>query len=136
MIIARGLVALFLIPLVGLLHFLLATQFEIYEHRPIWGAVVVLASLIVLGRLLMRATNNHKTLTVLNLLGWVLALALFWWIEVFTHYPPLKVNHKLGQKINWSNGENLQDSQGNSFNIDSQLNKTNQTLLVFYRGHW
>ena len=136
MTIARGLVALFLIPLVGLLHFLFATQFEISEHRPIWGAVVILASLIVLARLLIKGTNNRKTLFLLNLAGWAMALALIWWIEVFTHYPELNSPHKVGQKINWSNEEGLQDAQGHLFNIKSHLQNTEQTLLIFYRGHW
>ena len=136
MTITRGLVALFLIPFVGFLHFLFATQLEIYEQRPIWGAVIILASLIVLARLLIRATKNKKTLLLLNLIAWTMALALIWWIEVFTHYPALDINHKAGQQTNWTNEEQLQDNQGRSFNIESQLNKADQTLFIFYRGHW
>jgi len=136
MIIARGLVALFLIPLVGLLHFLFATQFEIYEQRPVWAAVVILASLIVLARLLIKASKNRKTLFLLNLIAWCMALLLVWWVEDFTHYPALDTSYKLGQKINWSDKEQLQDNQGRSFDIGSQLNQADQTLLIFYRGHW
>ena len=136
MTIARGLVALFLIPLVGFLHFLFATQFEIYEQRPIWGAVIILASLIVLGRLLIKATKNRKTLFLLNLIAWSMALLLIWWVEDFTNYPAVDINYKVGQKTNWSDKGQLQDSLGRSFDIGSQLNQTDQTLLIFYRGHW
>ena len=136
MTIARGLVALFLIPSVGLLHFLLATKFEIYEKRPAWGIIIILACLIVLGRLLIRSNAHRKVLVVLNLIGWMLALITIWWIEVFTQYPPLNSNHKEGQKIVWSNQEQLKGRFGQPFDIDSVLQEAENTLLIFYRGHW
>jgi len=136
MTIARGLVALSLIPLVGFLHFLLATQFEIYERRPIWGMVVILASLIVLARLLIRTDKNKKALFILNLLAWALALILIWWVEVYTQYPPLKTNYTLGQKINLSIDEGLEDGDGNPVNPETLIKNSQYTLLTFYRGHW
>ena len=136
MTIARGLVALILIPCVWLLHFLFATKFEIYEKRPIWAAVVVLASLIVLGRLLFKTKTHRKTVLLFNVLAWSLSIALFWWIEFYTQYDPINKNYVIGEKINWANHKGLRDTQGNSFNIESELNKTAHTLLIFYRGHW
>ena len=90
MTIARGLVALILIPCVWILHFLFATKFEIYEKRPTWAAVVVLASLIVLGRLLFKTKTHRKTVLLFNALAWSLSIALFWWIEFYTQYDPHK----------------------------------------------
>ncbi|MCH2025393.1 MAG: hypothetical protein MK172_06590, partial [Verrucomicrobiales bacterium] len=100
MIIARGLVALILIPFVGFIHFLLATQFEVYERRPIWAFVVILASLIVLARLLMRSDRNRKAVLMLNIFAWSLAITLIWWLEFYSQYSPLKTNYSFGQKIN------------------------------------
>tara|TARA_B100001245_G_C22655896_1_gene321794 strand:+ start:190 stop:600 length:411 start_codon:yes stop_codon:yes gene_type:complete len=136
MTIARGLVALILIPCVWLLHFLFATKFEIYEKRPIWAAVVVLASLIVLGRLLLKTKTHRKTVLLFNVLAWSLSIALFWWIEFYTQYDPTNKNYVIGEKISWANHKGLRDAQGDLFNIESELKKTAHTLLIFYRGHW
>ena len=136
MIIARGLVALLLIPFVGFLHFLLAIQFEIYERRPTWGLVVILASLIVLARLLIRAGRNRKALLILNIFAWFLATALIWWVEVYTQYSPLETSYLAGQKINLSIHEGLEDGGGNSIKLETLINKAQYTLLTFYRGHW
>ena len=136
MTIARGIVALILIPCVWLLHFLFATKFEIYEKRPTWAAVVVLASLIVLGRLLFKTKTHRKTVLLFNALAWSLSIALFWWIEFYTQYDPPNKNYVIGEKINWANHKELRDTQGNSFNIESELKKTSHMLLIFYRGHW
>ena len=136
MTIARGLFALILIPCVWLLHFLFATKFEIYEKRPTWAAVVVLASLIVLGRLLLKTKTHRKTVLLFNVLAWSLSIALFWWIEFYTQYDPTNKNYVIGEKISWANHKGLRDAQGDLFNIESELKKTAHTLLIFYRGHW
>ena len=63
---AGSIVAFLLIPFCVLVHFLLATQYEIYEIRPIWAIIIICASLIVLLRLLIRTKeagvgNHHIT---------------------------------------------------------------------------
>lgn len=136
MIIARGLVALILIPFVGFIHFLLATQFEVYERRPIWVFVVILASLIVLARLLIRSDRNRKAVLMLNIFAWSLAITLIWWLEFYSQYSLLKTNYSFGQKINFVEPEGLVDTKGNPVSLGNFINKNKFTLLTFYRGHW
>jgi len=136
MIIARGLVALILIPFVGFIQFLLATQFEVYERRPIWVFVVILASLIVLARLLIRSGRNRKAVLMLNIFAWSLAITLIWWLEFYSQYSPLKTNYSFGQKINFAEPEGLVDTKGNPVSLGKFINKNKFTLLTFYRGHW
>ena len=59
---ARSIVAFLLIPLCVLVHFLLATEYEIYEIRPIWAIIIICASLIVLLRLLIRTKVFKKSI--------------------------------------------------------------------------
>ena len=63
---ARSIVAFLLIPFCVLVHFVLATKFEIYESRPLWAIVVISASLIVLLRLLVKSKAYKKSIFLIH----------------------------------------------------------------------
>ena len=58
---ARSIVAFLLIPFCVLVHFVLATKFEVYESRPLWAIIAISASLIVLLRLLVKSKAYKKS---------------------------------------------------------------------------
>ena len=59
---SRSIVAFLLIPFCVLIHFVLATKFEVYESKPLWAIVVISASLIVLLRLLVKSKAYKKSI--------------------------------------------------------------------------
>ena len=83
---AGSIVAFLLIPFCVLVHFLLATQYEIYEIRPIWAIIIISASLIVLLRLLIRTKVFKKSIFLINLVSWVFVVGIIWWSQVLTSY--------------------------------------------------
>lgn len=134
---ARGIVALSLIPLSAALHVLFSTRFERYEHRPLWAVILILASLIVLFRLLIKTKPTKTTLVILNLAGWAMAAGILWWAEIMSQYPAMETQYKIGDELVLSTPQEfLKDSSGNPFSFELSIKKKPFTLFIFYRGHW
>ena len=131
----RPFVAFTLIPLAGFVHFLLATKVSIYENRPIWFYVIIIASGIVLLRALFRAKKNRIFLFLINVSAFFLIVGLTWWIEVLSSYKtvnfPYKIQDSLDQQDTY-----LVNSKGLTVKTATILGTHPYTLLHFYRGHW
>ncbi len=131
----RPFVAFTLIPLAGFVHFLLATKVSIYENRPIWFYVIIIASGIVLLRALFRAKKNKIFLFLINVSAFSLIVGLTWWIEVLSSYKtvnfPYKIQDSLDQQDTY-----LVNSKGLTVKTATILETHPYTLLHFFRGHW
>ena len=131
----RPFVAFTLIPLAGFVHFLLATKVSIYENRPIWFYVIIIASGIVLLRALFRAKKNKIFLFLINVSALFLIFGLTWWIEVLSSYKtvnfPYKIQDSLDQQDTY-----LVNSKGLTVKTATILETHPYTLLHFFRGHW
>ena len=132
---ARSIVAFFLIPFCALLHFLLATKFEIYESTPIWAIVVISATLIVLLRLLLKSKSYKKSIFLINIISWVFVIGIIWWSQILTSYKPFNKSDLLFSKAELGENKLVTDS-GNEILISSLISNKPFTLFVFYRGHW
>jgi len=131
----RPFVAFILIPLAGFVHFILATKFSIYENRPIWFYVIIIACGIVLLRALFRVKKNKIFLFSINVSAFFLIVGLTWWIEVLSSYKkvnfPYKIQDSLDQQDTY-----LVNSKGLTVKTATILGTHPYTLLHFYRGHW
>ena len=132
---ARSIVACLLIPLCVLVHFLLATQYEIYEIRPIWAIIIICASLIFLLRLLIRTKVFKNSILLINLISWVFVVGIIWWSQVLTSYETFNKADLLISKADLGDNKVLTDS-GNDILVSSLIKSKPFTLFVFYRGHW
>ena len=131
----RPFVAFTLIPLAGFVHFLLATKVSIYENRPIWFYVIIIASGIVLLKALFKAKKNRIFLFLINVSAFFLIVGLTWWIEVLSSYKtvnfPYKIQDSLEQQDTY-----LVNSKGLTVKTTTILETHPYTLLHFFRGHW
>ena len=132
---ARSIVAFLLIPFCVLIHFVLATQYEIYEFRPIWAIIIISACLIVLFRLLLRTKVFKKSIFLINLISWVFAVGIIWWSQIFTAYETFNKADLLISKSDLGENKLLTDS-GNEILVSNLIKNKPFTLFVFYRGHW
>ena len=132
---ARSIVAFFLIAFCVLLHFVLATKFEIYESTPIWAIVVISATLIVLLRLLLKSKAYKKSIFLINIISWVFVIGIIWWSQILTSYKPFNKSDLLFSKAELGENKLVTDS-GNEILISSLISNKPFTLFVFYRGHW
>ena len=132
---ARSIVAFLLIPFCVLIHFVLATQYEIYEFRPIWAIIIISACLIVLFRLLLRTKVFKKSIFLINLISWVFVVGIIWGSQIFTSYETFNKADLLISKSDLGENKLLTDS-GNEILVSSLIKNKPFTLFVFYRGHW
>ena len=132
---ARSIVAFLLIPFCVLVHFVLATKFEVYESRPLWAIVVISASLIVLLRLLVKSKAYKKSIFLINIISWVFVVGIIWWSQVLTSYETFNKADLLISKADLGDNKLLTDS-GNDILVSSLIKSKPFTLFVFYRGHW
>ena len=132
---ARSIVAFLLIPFCVLIHFVLATQYEIYEFRPIWAIIIISACLIVLFRLLLRTKVFKKSIFLINLISWVFVVGIIWWSQILTSYETFNKADILISKSDLGENKLLTDS-GNEILVSSLIKNKPFTLFVFYRGHW
>lgn len=132
---ARSIVAFLLIPFCVLIHFVLATQYEIYEFRPIWAIIIISACLIVLFRLLLRTKVFKKSIFLINLISWVFVVGIIWWSQILTSYETFNNADLLISKSDLGENKLLTDS-GNEILVSSLIKNKPFTLFVFYRGHW
>ena len=132
---ARSIVAFLLIPFCVLIHFVLATQYEIYEFRPIWAIIIISACLIVLFRLLLRTKFFKKSIFLINLISWVFVVGIIWWSQILTSYETFNKADLLISKSDLGENKLLTDS-GYEILVSSLIKNKPFTLFVFYRGHW
>lgn len=132
---ARSIVAFLLIPLCVLVHFVLATKFEVYESRPLWAIVVISASLIVLLRLLVKSKAYKKSIFLINIISWVFVIGIIWWSQFLTSYKPFNKSDLLFSKAALGENKLVTDS-GNEILVSNLISNKPFTLFVFYRGHW
>ena len=132
---ARSIVAFLLIPLCVLVHFVLATKFEVYESRPLWAIVVISASLIVLLRLLVKSKAYKKSIFLINIISWVFVIGIIWWSQILTSYKPFNKSDLLFSKAALGENKLVTDS-GNEILVSNLISNKPFTLFVFYRGHW
>ena len=132
---AGSIVAFLLIPFCVLVHFLLATQYEIYEIRPIWAIIIISASLIVLLRLLIRTKVFKKSIFLINLVSWVFVVGIIWWSQVLTSYETFNKADLLISKADLLENKLLTDL-GNDILVSSLIRSKPFTFFIIYRGHW
>ena len=132
---ARSILAFLLIPFCVLVHFVLATKFEVYESRPLWAIVVISASLIVLSRLLVKSKAYKKSIFLLNLISWVFVIGIIWWSQILTSYKPFNKSDLLFSKAELADNKLVTDS-GTEIPVSTLISNKPFTLFVFYRGHW
>ena len=132
---ARSIVAFLLIPFCVLVHFVLATKFEVYESRPLWAIVVISASLIVLLRLLVKSKTYKKPIFLINIISWVFVIGIIWWSQILTSYKPFNKSDLVFSKAELGENKLITDS-GNEILVSTLISNKPFTLFVFYRGHW
>ena len=128
---AGSIVAFLLIPFCVLVHFLLATQYEIYEIRPIWAIIIISASLIVLLRLLTRTKVFKKSIFLINLVSWVFVVGIIWWSQVLTSYETFNKADLLISKADLGENKLLTDS-GNDILVSSLIKSKPFTLSLIH----
>ncbi len=134
---ARALVAFALIPAAMLAHVLVAQHFGWFQRWPIPELVVMAAAVIVLLRQWIRIRPIKKWRIGLNIAAWILVGFFLWWIQVYSAYPEVDPSLAVGDDLtDRLSIDGLVDSNDEPIDIRSVLDRSDVTLLVFYRGYW
>lgn len=131
---ARAIVAFLLIPFSVYIHFILATKFEIYEHRPLWAIIVISAALIVIFRLFLKSKRFKKSLLLLNIISWLFVFCITWWAEILTSYETNIPQVSSFDKAMLS--RQLVEMDGSEIEVSELIQETPFSLFLFYRGPW
>jgi len=135
MTLVRSLVALLLIPFSAFIHFFLATEFEVYEYKPIWLYIVLIACVVVLLRAFIKADKHKPILASLNVFSWVLVFAIVWWIEVLSSYERPAISFSLKDQIKVDD-LTLVNTNSIDEKVTKIINTSPYTMFHFFRGHW
>ena len=135
MTLVRSLVALLLIPFSAFIHFFLATEFEVYEYKPIWLYIVLIACVVVLLRAFIKADKHKPILAALNVFSWVLVFAIVWWIEVLSSYERPAISFSLKDQIKVDD-LTLVNTNSIDEKVTKIINTSPYTMFHFFRGHW
>ena len=135
MTLVRSLVALLLIPFSTFIHFFLATEFEVYEYKPIWLYIALIACVVVLLRAFIKADKHKPILASFNVFSWVLVFAIVWWIEVLSSYETPANSFSLKDQIKVDD-LTLLNTNSVDEKVTKIINTSPYTMFHFFRGHW
>jgi hypothetical protein len=134
---ARALVAFSLIPIAMWVHAELATRFGWYQKWPVAELVVMAASVIVLLRMWLRIRPASIPLIALNVMAWLLVGFFLWWTQIYSSYAKMDTTVAIGGVAKEGLSiDGLVDESGAAVDLEKLLQRSEATLLVFYRGHW
>jgi hypothetical protein len=131
----RSIAAFLLIPFAGFFHYLLAIKFSIYENRPLWFYLIIVACGIVLIRALIREKKKKIFLYLINVSALFLIVGIIWWIEFLSSYKTFNFPYKIKDSLN-QHDTFLVNDKGAHVKTTTIFENHSYTLLHFFRGHW
>jgi len=137
MTLLHALAAFALIPLAMAAHVLAAQHFGWFRKWPIIELAVMGLGAIILLWMLLNVRPLGFGLIALNLAAWILVGFFFWWTQVYSAYPAIDAPISIGEDAkDRLSIDGLIDDKGQPVDLPALLDRSEATLLVFYRGHW